>query len=394
MKKKGFTLVELLAVIAILAILVIVAMPNVIGMFNQAKQNSFENGVKSYFKTTNSQYFATGELVYSNVVEDAAKLNMDGEELDYYIELDTIGNIKIFNITNGEYKIEASGTSSNPIKLEQIGDSIKVEVAPSGEKYVMSSNGDISGNTTEETSRVVENLNIKIERNDFFRVGQTIMSYDSSTQTPEQFFTSTMAKTGDMDVNYYKLSNTMAGDRTQYYINASINGTKINELLYGKNFNEYGTTLEGYSYFKDGEFSIPFLISTNDYNYTGSNYTINFTKGLWFVDFLGSVIRTSEYLTIKEAVFTGKEKTINGINYVKISNETIVKENLLGKQLTIVANGLNGAQNYNETITESLITEIDSNIIVDNILVVVPNDGIYANLSVLISLFEATIKTN
>ena len=33
MNKKGFTLVELLAVIAILAILVIVAMPNVLGRF-------------------------------------------------------------------------------------------------------------------------------------------------------------------------------------------------------------------------------------------------------------------------------------------------------------------------------------------------------------------------
>ncbi len=37
--KKGFTLVELLAVIAILAILVIIALPNVMGMFNTAKQN-------------------------------------------------------------------------------------------------------------------------------------------------------------------------------------------------------------------------------------------------------------------------------------------------------------------------------------------------------------------
>ena len=36
MKKKGFTLVELLAVIAILAILVIIALPNVLGMFNVA----------------------------------------------------------------------------------------------------------------------------------------------------------------------------------------------------------------------------------------------------------------------------------------------------------------------------------------------------------------------
>ena len=46
MKKKVFTLVELLAVIAILAILVIVAMPNVLGMFNQAKANSFVTEVQ------------------------------------------------------------------------------------------------------------------------------------------------------------------------------------------------------------------------------------------------------------------------------------------------------------------------------------------------------------
>ena len=46
MKKKGFTLVELLAVIAILAILVIIALPNVMGMFNQAKKNSFSTEIK------------------------------------------------------------------------------------------------------------------------------------------------------------------------------------------------------------------------------------------------------------------------------------------------------------------------------------------------------------
>ena len=38
MKHKGFTLVELLAVIAILALLVIIALPNVLKMFNQAKK--------------------------------------------------------------------------------------------------------------------------------------------------------------------------------------------------------------------------------------------------------------------------------------------------------------------------------------------------------------------
>ena len=38
MKKRGFTLVELLAVIAILAILVLISLPNVVGMFNNAKK--------------------------------------------------------------------------------------------------------------------------------------------------------------------------------------------------------------------------------------------------------------------------------------------------------------------------------------------------------------------
>lgn len=41
--KDGFTLVELLAVIAILALLVILALPNVISMFNQAKKEIFFN---------------------------------------------------------------------------------------------------------------------------------------------------------------------------------------------------------------------------------------------------------------------------------------------------------------------------------------------------------------
>ena len=55
MKKKGFTLVELLAVIAILAILVIIAMPNVLDMFNKAKKDSFETEIRTIIKTVEKQ---------------------------------------------------------------------------------------------------------------------------------------------------------------------------------------------------------------------------------------------------------------------------------------------------------------------------------------------------
>ena len=59
MNKKGFTLVELLAVIAFLAILVIIALPNVLGMFNQAKMDTFTTETKEMVKITQQQYLAT-----------------------------------------------------------------------------------------------------------------------------------------------------------------------------------------------------------------------------------------------------------------------------------------------------------------------------------------------
>ncbi len=154
MNKKGFTLVELLAVIAILAILVIIAMPNVLEMFNKAKQDAFETEVKSHVKSVSGQYITTGKLIYSNVVEGAHRLPMDGEELDYYIVVDTRGNIKTLNVTNGSYKIEVTGTSQNPIKIEQIGDIIKSEIAESGEEFEMNSSGSITGDVMIEPNTI------------------------------------------------------------------------------------------------------------------------------------------------------------------------------------------------------------------------------------------------
>jgi type IV pilus assembly protein PilA len=44
--KKGFTLVELLAVIVILAIILAIAVPSISGMINSAKRSSFEDDAK------------------------------------------------------------------------------------------------------------------------------------------------------------------------------------------------------------------------------------------------------------------------------------------------------------------------------------------------------------
>ena len=111
MKKNGFTLVELLAVIAILAILVIVALPNVMGMFNEAKKNSFTTEVKQIYKTAQQEWisdsmFSTSEQTYSRCKTCTGKsLNLTGRsELEYYIKINKAGDVVKYYVTDGSYQ--------------------------------------------------------------------------------------------------------------------------------------------------------------------------------------------------------------------------------------------------------------------------------------------------
>ena len=115
MKKKGFTLVELLAVIAILAILVIIALPNVMGMFNQAKQNSFTTEAKEIFKQAEQQWISdsmlsTQEITYHRVGGTTGAsvgngIQLTGRtQLDYYIKVNKSGKIVNYYATDGSYQ--------------------------------------------------------------------------------------------------------------------------------------------------------------------------------------------------------------------------------------------------------------------------------------------------
>ena len=130
MKKKGFTLVELLAVIAILAILVIVAMPNVLGMFSQAKTNTFVTEVQKYMDTAKTAFVQAAltkpasDITFTNVTAKKnpsdttavavgdATLDMDGSK-QYYIIMDRHGNFKrvlVWDVNLCYDKVIASGT--------------------------------------------------------------------------------------------------------------------------------------------------------------------------------------------------------------------------------------------------------------------------------------------
>ena len=114
--KKGFTLVELLAVIAILAILVIIALPNVMGMFNEAKKNSFMTEVKQIYKVAQQTWISDSMMNTSNQVYSRCKtctgksLLLTGrQQLDYYIKLDKSGKVVQYYATDGTYQYSYNG---------------------------------------------------------------------------------------------------------------------------------------------------------------------------------------------------------------------------------------------------------------------------------------------
>ena len=132
MKKKGFTLVELLAVIAILAILVIIALPNVMGMFNQAKKNSFTTELQDIYNAAVQQRIAdslgtTGQNVYARLGSDDDDGGVTSKELDlsgrkslrYAIVFNKAGAVTYYVATDGSYIFGYSGSG---LEIDEIAD--------------------------------------------------------------------------------------------------------------------------------------------------------------------------------------------------------------------------------------------------------------------------------
>ncbi len=125
MKKKGFTLVELLAVIAILAILVIMALPAVLKMFTQARVDTFNNELNTIVRATRQQYLLSGGQA-ATYNKDSNPLSLTGNSsLNYCITINGQGQITELKATNGSYKYESNGivseTSSSDIEEAESG---------------------------------------------------------------------------------------------------------------------------------------------------------------------------------------------------------------------------------------------------------------------------------
>lgn len=139
MNKKGFTLVELLAVIAILAILVIIALPNVLSMYNEAKMNTFTTEMRKLYSGVKEKWMLSnnGGQTYTNVsglADNAVAISIDGSQTNtYYVKIEPSGKITRFIGTNGTYGFDI--TDTNGIEVQNIGAPENISEADNKTQY-------------------------------------------------------------------------------------------------------------------------------------------------------------------------------------------------------------------------------------------------------------------
>ena len=129
---KGFTLVELLAVIAIMAILLIIALPNVLKMFNESKEKIFLTESKSVFKEAINQTIKDrnfSDVIYCKSMNDEVNpLDMSGRDIYYYIKANVNDNTGTIIVWDNERYVKYKGDKLDPSVLdnaEKITDDIK-----------------------------------------------------------------------------------------------------------------------------------------------------------------------------------------------------------------------------------------------------------------------------
>ena len=235
MNKKGFTLVELLAVIAILALLVIIALPNVLSMFNKAKKDTFLTEAKSIFKESTNKYISDnmhnsneGNIYCKSETDSKNPLDMDIGNTYYYIEKDSTGKtIKFVAWNSSGYvtKVVGDNVMLNDVTGNNISESsakditcnnvlTNLEVEPKLTKtYTINANASAetsnkgkltisiaSSNTTDEFNKV-KYIIYKKNNTEYVKIHETVLTNKSNNFTLN-YYDESFSNSKDM---YYKV---------------------------------------------------------------------------------------------------------------------------------------------------------------------------------------------
>ena len=115
MKKRGLTLIELLAVIVILAVIGTITVPMVISYVESSNKSSFTTGAQNVFEAAKLYVSRVEEI--GEVPEEGISISELKNELDHYDYISGVvlkqsdGSIIVDGLSNGEYC--ASGTKND-----------------------------------------------------------------------------------------------------------------------------------------------------------------------------------------------------------------------------------------------------------------------------------------
>ena len=264
MKKKGFTLVELLAVIAILAILVIIALPNVMGMFNGAKERSFVIEAQKILRGAEQSYindmqFSSGVKKYSKCASGCSnEVNMSvRDDLNYYIEVSSQGRIVKYYIYDNSYQYSYEGEQ---LKADDIKTVQNVSDVQESEKITIANSTPFIGG-----SAVVEKKKLTIKYTGielYYEEGMTWgtwlnSSYNSEIEFVEDNITFSTEFNGVVNNNILEDGAQGISTGTQNWYCAPQHYLTSHNLLYNE-------TLE--------KFVTPNDVISNTYNYSAATH--------------------------------------------------------------------------------------------------------------------------
>ena len=135
MKKRGFTLVELLAVIAILAVLAILLVPNIVSIYNNSKKETFVVDIKSRFNTIDLNMMKQSVkendgTVFYRLEGDENNVPLTGKKFYYYVKVSIAGKITemlIWDGTNTLKKKDTNGIVVTELSTDDVVDNIDTD---------------------------------------------------------------------------------------------------------------------------------------------------------------------------------------------------------------------------------------------------------------------------
>ncbi len=127
-RSKGFSLAEMMAVIAVLGILAVLLLPNVLNAYKDAKKGVLLDEAKAVYAEARNKYAtmkASGKVV--GVLTDAESdddktysLELSNDKVEYFVRLDANGEVLSLVVIDGDYCIFGTGDFLDTATKDQV----------------------------------------------------------------------------------------------------------------------------------------------------------------------------------------------------------------------------------------------------------------------------------